>query len=62
MTSSGVHNASADPAALGPTSIRGTRNFYRIMKFIADSFGLYSVLLTDGCILETCYAIWQQLP
>jgi hypothetical protein len=61
MTSSGVHNASADPAALGATSIRGTRNIYRIIKFIVDSSGLHSVLLIDGCILEPCYAIWQQL-
>jgi len=60
-SSSGVLNASADPVALGVMSTRDTRNTYRIIIFVVDSIGLYSVLLIEGCILDPCYAIWEQL-
>jgi hypothetical protein len=46
VASGGVDRAPADPLPL-----RGTRT-YRIPKSVADSFGLDSILLTEGRILR----------
>jgi hypothetical protein len=52
MTSSGFDSASADPAALGAMSIRGTPKTYRIIKSVVDYVGLHSILLTERSVLD----------
>jgi hypothetical protein len=32
---------------------------YRILKFVAGSFGKNSVLLPEGSILDPCYEMWE---
>jgi hypothetical protein len=31
----------------------------RILKFVVGCFGLDSILLTEGSILDPCYEIWE---
>ena len=32
---------------------------YRMLKFASGSFGLDSILLTEGNIVDPCYEIWE---
>lgn len=57
---SGVDKAPADLAVLDPRRLGKLLNVdRRILKFVASSFGLAFVLLTEDCILDPCYDTWQ---
>ena len=32
---------------------------YRMLKFALGSFGMGSVLLTEGSVVDPCYEIWE---
>jgi hypothetical protein len=55
-----VDNCIGSDMGTAPARKRGS-DTYRTLKFVGDSFGLDSVLLTEGSILDSCYEIWAQL-
>ena len=57
LSVSRVDRAPENPAARG-RGVRGLSN-YRILKFVVASFGLDSVLLSEGNILDPCDEIWE---
>jgi len=50
ILSSGVDKASAGPMPWGPL-VRNPQT-YKTLKYVADSFGVGSIFLTEGSIME----------
>jgi hypothetical protein len=58
VVSSGVVKGPAEPRH-GEHLCQETQKYsIGLLKYVAHSFGLYSVLLTESSILDPCYEIW----
>ena len=44
---------------LSQTLRRGSPETYRALKFVVGSVRLYSIILTEGSIVDPCYETWE---
>jgi hypothetical protein len=59
LSVSRVDKVPENPAARGGVGQRPLKLQNRILKFIVASFGLDSLLLTEGNTLDPCDEIWE---
>ena len=54
----GVVKGTAHSRASGAMDGGGAQT-YRILKFVAGSFGMNSILLAERSVLDPCHEIWK---